>query len=207
MRPRILLLDNFDSFTWNLVDYFEQLGVAVSVKRNNVTLEEVIAEAYHGVVLSPGPGIPEDAGILMDVIQYYHRRLPMLGICLGHQALGTFFGADLVRAARPMHGKVSRAHCLPFPMFQEIPETTDVVRYHSLVLKNCPSALQVTAESLDGREIMAIQHAELPLWGFQFHPEAVLTQHGMHVLRNWLQVLLYPRTLSARAAVEKMHQI
>lgn len=183
----LLLLDNFDSFTYNLYDYFRQLGVEIEVRRNDVTLEELKAMPLEGIVLSPGPGTPEKAGVMPAVIDYYHDRLPMLGICLGHQALGQFFGAKVVKGLRPMHGKISEIQCVPDPIFAGLPSSIPVVRYHSLVVQESPEDLVPLAQTIDG-ELMAFKHAHLPLYALQFHPEAALTPHGLEMLRNWVNI-------------------
>lgn len=186
---RLLLLDNFDSFTYNLLDYFRQLGCEVDVVRNDVPVEELETRQFDALVLSPGPGTPRAAGNLLDVVAAWHQRVPMLGVCLGHQALGEFFGATLTRAARPMHGKVSDVAVDPAdPLFQELPAQLPVTRYHSLVVSNLPPALRPLAYTTDdAREIMALRHATWPLYGVQFHPEALLTPHGLAILRNWVR--------------------
>lgn len=183
----LLLLDNFDSFTYNLYDYFRQLGVAVEVRRNDVSLAELQKLPLEGIVLSPGPGTPEKAGVMPEVIDYYHDKLPMLGICLGHQALGQFFGAKVVKGLKPMHGKISEIHCAPDPIFQGLPTVMPVVRYHSLVVQASPACLVPLAQTEEG-ELMAFKHCELPLYALQFHPEAALTQHGLAMLRNWVKI-------------------
>ena len=187
---RLLLLDNFDSFTYTLVDYLNQAGAECVVRRNNVPLADLIAHEYDAVVLSPGPGRPAQAGCLLEVVHHYHNRLPMLGVCLGQQAIGQYFGATLAQSPRPMHGKVStirvdRADLL----FREIPEYIRVTRYHSLRLTNLPTELLPSAVSVGGEteEIMAIRHQKWPVWGVQFHPEAVLTEFGLPLLRNFIQ--------------------
>ncbi|MFB9861787.1 anthranilate synthase component II [Rufibacter immobilis] len=184
----LLLLDNFDSFTYNLYDYFRQLGVEVEVRRNDVPLAELQALPLQGIVLSPGPGTPELAGVMPAVISHYHDRLPMLGICLGHQALGQFFGAKVVKGKKPMHGKVSQILCAEDPIFAGLPSTIPVVRYHSLVVQEAPKDLVPLAQTAEG-ELMAFRHAYLPLYALQFHPEAALTQHGLEMLRNWVNII------------------
>lgn len=183
----LLLLDNFDSFTYNLVDYFGQLGVEAQVIRNDVPLEEIKKLPVKAVVLSPGPGTPKAAGSLLEVIAYYHNKLPMLGICLGHQALGEFFGATLAKGLKPMHGKLSDIICEPDPVFAGLPARMQVVRYHSLVLHHTPESILPLAHTQEG-ELMAFRHKELPLYALQFHPEAALTTYGLHMLRNWLTI-------------------
>ncbi len=187
---RLLLLDNFDSFTFTLADYLRQLGAEVLVRRNDVPLAELEALDFDGLVLSPGPGAPAQAGVMPAVIQAFHRRTPMLGVCLGHQALGEFFGARVVRAARPMHGKVSEMRCdTAEPLFAGLPATQQVTRYHSLILSApLPPALVPLAYTTGPQpELMALRHRRLPLYGVQFHPEALLTSHGLAVLANWLR--------------------
>ena len=185
----LLVVDNFDSFTYLLVDYLRQAGADCRVVRNNEPMAEFIRKPVDGVVLSPGPGVPRQAGRLMEVIAYYHRRVPMLGVCLGHQALGEFFGASLVSAARPMHGKVSTVRVLTNDeLLHNLPETFMVTRYHSLLLTNLPTNLIGTAVT-DSHELMAMRHRTLPLWGVQFHPEAALTQNGLPLLTNWVDVV------------------
>ena len=187
---RLLLLDNFDSFTFTLADYLRQLGADVFVRRNNVPLAELEALAFDGIVLSPGPGTPAQAGVMPALIAAFHQTKPMLGVCLGHQALGEFFGGAVVRAARPMHGKVSEMRCdAAEPLFADLPTTQLVTRYHSLVLAEpLPPALRPLAHTIGSHpELMALRHRTLPLYGVQFHPEALLTTHGLAMLANWLR--------------------
>jgi len=180
----ILLLDNFDSFTCNLADYFLQLGIDCEIKRNNCPLEEIITKDYKAIVISPGPGTPYDSGILMDIISHYHDKIPMLGICLGHQALGIYFGAKLKKAILPKHGKISSMTCQHDPIFTGLPEQFNVTRYHSLVIDELPEYLTTLASTADG-EIMAFRHNHLPIYGLQYHPEAILTEFGKEILKNW----------------------
>lgn len=182
----ILLLDNYDSFTYNLVDYFQQLRVTCKVFRNSESLRNISSYKYKGIVLSPGPGTPVNAGCLMDVIEYYHLTHPILGICLGHQALGEFFGARLDNAEVPMHGKISRISCKESAIFENLSKTLQVVRYHSLILKDMPECLLGIAYS-ENNEVMAMQHKNFPVTGLQFHPEAVLTEAGLKILYNWIK--------------------
>lgn len=185
---RLLLLDNFDSFTYNLLDYLQQVGCEVVVCRNDAPLPALQELVLDGIVLSPGPGTPAAAGVMPAVIREYHRRLPMLGVCLGHQALGEFFGAELRRAARPMHGKVSEVTWLTAsPLSAGLPSRMPVTRYHSLVLDSLPPCLEVLARTTDEGDIMALRHRTLPLYGVQFHPEALLTPNGLALLGNWVQ--------------------
>ena len=186
----LLLIDNFDSFTYNLYDYLLQLGARCEVRRNNVlTVAEIEALRPDGIVLSPGPQTPEQAGCLMEVIDRSHREVPLLGICLGHQGIGQYFGARLGKADLPMHGKTSRLVHREHPLFAGLPTSFSVMRYHSLVLHELGSTeLEPIAESEQG-EIMAIAHRRFPAWGVQFHPESILTEHGHALLRNWLAFL------------------
>ena len=192
---RLLLLDNFDSFTYTLRDYLRQVGAEVEVVRNDAPLARIKRLAFDGIVLSPGPGGPLAAGCMMALIAAYYQRVPMLGVCLGHQALGEFFGAQLGRAARPMHGKVSEIVCrADEPLFAGLPARLLVTRYHSLVLRALPPTLQPLAHTADSlQELMALRHATLPLYGVQFHPEALLTSHGLALLRNWLACCILVR--------------
>jgi anthranilate synthase/aminodeoxychorismate synthase-like glutamine amidotransferase len=188
---RLLLLDNFDSFTYTLADYLRQLGAEVLVRRNDVPLAELQKLNFAGIVLSPGPGTPTEAGNLLAVIEAYHQQKPMLGVCLGQQALGEFFGASLRRSARPMHGKVSIIELLGDDAWLTgLPRQQPVTRYHSLALETntLPTCLQPLAVTADAdRELMALRHAELPLYGVQFHPEALLTKYGLEWLQNWMR--------------------
>lgn len=185
----LLVVDNFDSFTYLLVDYLRQAGATCRVMRNNEPMHCLIDASVDGVVLSPGPGTPWQARHLPNVIDYYHQRVPILGICLGHQALGTYFGATLVEAKRPMHGKVSRIRRLTNdPLWGGLPETFGVTRYHSLVLTDLPNSLVSLAVS-EENEVMALKHERWPLWGVQFHPEAVLTEYGLPLIKNWVDTV------------------
>ena len=195
---RLLLLDNFDSFTYTLVDYLTQVGADCVVRRNNLPLAALLTDEYDAVVLSPGPGTPAEAGCLMEVVHHYHTRLPLLGVCLGQQAIGQYFGATLAKSPRPMHGKVSTIRVdRADPLFSGIPEYIRVTRYHSLTLTNLPSELLTSAVIWPGdtEEIMAIRHQKWPIWGVQFHPEAVLTEFGLSMLRNFIQSTKTGQTL------------
>lgn len=191
----LLLLDNYDSFTFNLYDYLLQLGAEVIVVRNDeYTLDDLKKIEFSALVISPGPGRPEQSGILMEVLAYYIGRIPILGICLGHQAIGLHFGAELTKAPRPMHGKVSKITTINHPMWNEIDKYHDVCRYHSLALSlPLPDTLKVTAMSDDG-VVMALAHNEQLIWGLQYHPEAILTENGLNLLKNWLKLIyLHPK--------------
>jgi anthranilate synthase/aminodeoxychorismate synthase-like glutamine amidotransferase len=183
----ILLIDNYDSFTYNLYDYLLQTGVECVVLRNDTfTLKDLDNIDFSGIVLSPGPKRPADAGLLMSVIDRYHGQFPILGICLGHQALGEYFGAALVRAALPMHGKTSRIQHQRHWIFEGIPTEFTAMRYHSLLLESLSNTPLECLATTDSGEIMALAHNVLPLVGVQFHPESILTEHGLCLLRNWV---------------------
>ena len=187
---RLLLLDNFDSFTFTLADYLRQLGAEVTVRRNDVPLADLHVPEFDGGVLSPGPGTPAAAGVMPDLIAAYHQTVPMLGVCLGHQALGEFFGAAVGRAVRPMHGKVTTMRCdVADPLFAGLPAEQNVTRYHSLIVgEPLPAPLLALAHTIGPQsELMALRHRTLPLYGVQFHPEALLTPHGLAMLGNWLR--------------------
>ena len=184
----VLMLDNYDSFTWNLVQYLGELGAAVKVVRNDaITVDAVAALAPERIVISPGPGTPNEAGITLSLIRRLAGTIPILGVCLGHQAIGQAFGAQVVRARRVMHGKVSRVHHDGMGVFAGIPNDFVATRYHSLVIgrDTLPECLAISAESDDG-EIMGVRHRTLAVEGVQFHPEALLTEHGHALLRNFL---------------------
>lgn len=187
MAKKILLLDNFDSFTHILADYLLQLGANISILRNDVSLEAIQKENFDAIILSPGPGKPCDAGVMNEVIDYYHQKVPLLGICLGQQALGEYFDAKLSHAIKPMHGKISNISLSSDPVFAHIPSQINVVRYHSLILTYLPHCLEAIAVTHQ-QEIMAIRHRSLPIYGLQFHPEAALSEHGLKILQNWLHI-------------------
>ncbi|MEI6312666.1 MAG: aminodeoxychorismate/anthranilate synthase component II [Bacteroidota bacterium] len=184
----ILLIDNFDSFTYNLVDYLNQLGMKTNVVRNNTSLDVIDTLKFDAIVLSPGPGKPINAGITMQVIEKYYQSVPILGICLGHQALGEFFGWKLVKAKTPMHGKTSVVNFTEHPIFNQIVQPFQVMRYHSLLVEPTDSISHITsiANSID-HECMVLAHQSLPIIGFQFHPESILTKKGLQLLQNWIQ--------------------
>jgi len=189
----LLMIDNYDSFTYNLVQYFGELGEEVRVVRNDeITLEGIAALAPRHLVLSPGPCTPAEAGICVEAIRHFAGKLPLLGVCLGHQAIGAAFGARVVRARVQMHGKTSVIRNDGRGVYAGLPERFSVVRYHSLAVERAslPAELEVSAESDDG-EIMGLRHRELaatrtPLEGVQFHPESILGEHGHALLRNFL---------------------
>jgi anthranilate synthase component 2 len=185
----ILVLDNYDSFTYNLVQYLGELGAEVKVVRNDeLTVDAVEALAPARIVISPGPGTPDDAGISLGVIERLGARVPILGVCLGHQAIGQAFGGKVVRARQVMHGKVSQVRHDGRGVFAGLPGEFTATRYHSLVVERAtlPAALEVTAQSEDG-EIMGLRHRALAVEGVQFHPEALLTEHGHKMLENFLK--------------------
>ena len=185
------MVDNFDSFTYMLVDYLQQAGATCRVVRNDASWSRLTEAPVDAVVLSPGPGIPQQAGRLLDVIAYYYQYVPMLGVCLGHQALGEFFGARLTQAQQPKHGKVSFIHTKTDDvLWKNIPDGFSVTRYHSLVLTELPDQLVGTALTEQG-ELMAMRHRTLPLWGVQFHPEAALTQYGLQLIENWIDPVVF----------------
>ncbi|RUO20348.1 aminodeoxychorismate/anthranilate synthase component II [Aliidiomarina haloalkalitolerans] len=189
------MLDNYDSFTHNLVRYFRELGQDVRVERNDaLTVAEIRALNPAGLVISPGPCTPNEAGVCLQAIQELAGEIPILGVCLGHQAIGQAFGAQVVRAQEVMHGKLSRVRHIDSVLMQDIPEFFTVVRYHSLVLapESLPDCLRATAWVADDgmtAEIMALEHKNLPIFGVQFHPESVLSEEGHKVLWNFLRVL------------------
>jgi anthranilate synthase/aminodeoxychorismate synthase-like glutamine amidotransferase len=186
---RIFVLDNYDSFTFNLVQYLCELGAEVFVARNDaVTPGAIAAEGYDGILISPGPGVPGDAGISEDLVRAVSGRVPLLGVCLGHQALGEAFGARVVRAERLMHGKTSPIEHDGGDIFQGLPSPFTATRYHSLLLER-PSVhdpLEISAWTAEG-EVMAVRHREHATWGVQFHPESILTGSGKTLLANFLE--------------------
>lgn len=189
-QMKILLIDNFDSFTFNLVDYFQQLGVSVQVKRNTELLEHIDSLQFDAIVLSPGPGKPIDAGNCMQIINKYYTLKPILGICLGQQAIGEFFGWTLKKSIQPMHGKTSLIYYQNHALFSSMPNPFVAMRYHSLVVEKPTgiSPLKAIASTADG-EAMVIIHSDYPIIGIQFHPESVLTREGIILLRNWLSLI------------------
>lgn len=188
----LLVIDNYDSFTYNLVQYFGELGEQLEVHRNDaLTVEQVGQMAPEAIVVSPGPCSPREAGISVDVIRRYGGEIPLLGVCLGHQAIGEAYGGVVTRASRVMHGKMSQLVHDGTNLFQDVPSPFGVMRYHSLVVERetLPDCLQVTAVATDdASEIHALQHREHPVWGVQFHPESILTEHGRTLLINFLRM-------------------
>jgi anthranilate synthase/aminodeoxychorismate synthase-like glutamine amidotransferase len=186
----VLVIDNYDSFTYNLVQYLGELGADVETLRNDAaTADELVARRPDGLVVSPGPGRPEDAGVSLAALRAFGAAgIPALGVCLGHQALGLLAGGRIVRAKTLMHGKTSQILHEGQGVFRGLPRPFEATRYHSLVIEpaSCPAALEVTARTADG-EIMGVRHRELPLEGVQFHPESILTHEGKHLLGNFLE--------------------
>jgi anthranilate synthase/aminodeoxychorismate synthase-like glutamine amidotransferase len=184
----ILVIDNYDSFTYNLVQYFGELGAEVLVKRNDeITIPEIAALAPEKLCVSPGPCTPNEAGISCDVIAYFGGKIPLLGVCLGHQAIGQVYGGEVVRADRLMHGKTSPIQHNGENVFAGLSNPFEATRYHSLLVRRAtfPACLKITAETAEG-EIMGLAHRELPVYGVQFHPESILTLEGKNLLRNFL---------------------
>jgi anthranilate synthase/aminodeoxychorismate synthase-like glutamine amidotransferase len=187
----ILVIDNYDSFTYNLVQYVGQMGKEVIVHRNDeISLEEIKGLGVEAIFLSPGPRTPKEAGISVDVIKCFYKTTPVLGVCLGHQAIGSAFGADVIRADRIMHGKTSDIINDGRTVFEGLPNPFVAGRYHSLILKSdsIPSCLEISARTKEG-EIMGIRHREYPVEGIQFHPESVLTPNGKRIIKNFLGLI------------------
>ena len=188
----LLVLDNYDSFTYNLVQYLGELGEQPVVKRNDeITVDEIGAMGVTRLVISPGPCTPSEAGITVAAIRKWGRTIPTLGVCLGHQAIGEAYGGKVVRARTLMHGKTSRVTHDGKGIFKNVPSPLEVMRYHSLVIesKSLPKDLEVVARSQDDpTEIHAVRHRKHPVWGVQFHPESILTQNGKEILRNFLSI-------------------
>ena len=188
-KIKLLMVDNYDSFTYNIVQYFGELGAEVDVYRNDeITLEGIAERAPDRLVISPGPCSPAEAGISVAAIQHFAGKLPILGVCLGHQSIGAAFGGKIIRAQELMHGKTSVIHTTQQGVFAGLPADFTVNRYHSLAIERatCPEVLAVTAWTDDG-EIMGVRHKSLAVEGVQFHPESILTEHGHAMLRNFLE--------------------
>ena len=186
---KVLMIDNYDSFTYNIVQYFGELGAEVLTFRNDeITLEDIAAHQPDRLVVSPGPCSPAEAGISVAAIEHFAGKLPILGVCLGHQAIGAAFGGPIVRAQQLMHGKTSVITTTQRGVFADLPKQFTVNRYHSLAIAkaSCPDVLEVTAWTDDG-EIMGVRHKTLPIQGVQFHPESILTEHGHAMLKNFLE--------------------
>jgi anthranilate synthase/aminodeoxychorismate synthase-like glutamine amidotransferase len=188
----ILVIDNYDSFTYNLVQYLGELGADVVVRRNDaVRVDEVGALAPTGIVLSPGPCTPKEAGVSVDLVRRWGSTIPTLGVCLGHQAIGEAYGGDVVRADRVMHGKTSQICHDGTGVFAGLPSPMEVMRYHSLIVerRTLPESLEIVAVAQDDPlEVHAVKHREHPVYGVQFHPESVMTPHGKALLRNFLEL-------------------
>jgi len=185
----LLMIDNYDSFTYNLVQYFGELGEDVRTFRNDeITLDEITALKPDRICLSPGPCSPKEAGICVDLLQQFAGKLPILGVCLGHQAIGEAFGGKVIRAQQVMHGKTSPIHHTGVGVFKDLPNPFTVIRYHSLAIErsSIPACLEITAWTDDG-EIMGVRHKDYDIEGVQFHPESILSEHGHALLRNFVQ--------------------
>ena len=186
----VLVIDNYDSFTYNLVQYLGELNVEMQVRRNDeITLDAIRVLKPERILVSPGPCSPREAGVTLDIIRAFAGRKPILGVCLGHQAVGHFFGGHVVRADRMMHGKTSPILHKSTDVFKGLPQGFSGTRYHSLLVERStfPAELEITAETAEG-EVMGLRHRKLPIWGVQFHPESIATEHGMRLLKNFLEL-------------------
>jgi anthranilate synthase/aminodeoxychorismate synthase-like glutamine amidotransferase len=186
----LLVIDNYDSFTYNLVQYFGELGATLLVKRNDeITLDEIERLAPERICISPGPCTPREAGISNEVLRHFSQRLPVFGVCLGHQCMGDVFGGEVIRAPRLMHGKTSMIQHDGKGVFAGLPNPFEATRYHSLIVRreSLPACLEISAETAEG-EIMGLRHRELPVHGVQFHPESILTTGGKRILQNFLEL-------------------
>ena len=187
----ILMIDNYDSFTYNLVQYFGELGADMKVFRNDaLSIADIRAMKPEKIVISPGPGRPEDAGISVAIVKELAGKVPILGVCLGHQGIGYAYGGTIIHAKRLMHGKTSMIEHDGKDLFKGLPHPFEATRYHSLVIDRAtlPDCLQVTAWTTDDGEIMGVAHKTLPVWGVQFHPESILTREGKNILKNFLSL-------------------
>ena len=187
----MILIDNYDSFTYNIVQYLEELGIEPKIFENDkVTIDELKSLDFDSIIISPGAGNPDTAGISMAVLEEFYKTKKILGICLGHQCIAKFFGANIAKSKNPTHGKTSKIFvCENSKLFKNLPKNFDVTRYHSLEVdkSSMPSNLKITAETQDGI-IMALEHNALPIYGVQFHPEAILTQYGHELLKNFIEI-------------------
>ncbi len=187
----MILIDNYDSFTYNIVQYLEELGIEPKIFENDkVTIDELKSLDFDSIIISPGAGNPNTAGISMAVLEEFYKTKKILGICLGHQCIAKFFGANIAKSKNPTHGKTSKIFvCENLKLFKNLPKSFDVTRYHSLEVEksSMPSDLKITAETQNGI-IMALEHNALPIYGVQFHPEAILTQYGHELLRNFIDI-------------------
>ncbi|MCX7661530.1 MAG: aminodeoxychorismate/anthranilate synthase component II [Candidatus Omnitrophica bacterium] len=191
-RIRLLMIDNYDSFTYNLVQYLGELGANLKVVRNDkISIEDIRKLKPSGIVISPGPGRPESAGVSCQLIKDFKGAIPILGVCLGHQCIGYVFGGRIVQAKRLMHGKTSLIYHNQKEIFKGIPSPFEATRYHSLVIekKSLPEVLEITAWTKQDNEIMGVKHKDYPIWGVQFHPESILTKVGKKILLNFLNSL------------------
>jgi anthranilate synthase component II len=190
VSTKVLLIDNYDSFTYNLAQYFWELGFNLTVKRNDQTsLEEIQNFDPSHIVISPGPGTPDDSGISMEVIAEFYNKRPLLGVCLGHQCIGQYFGATIERAPLPRHGKTSPIGHHATGVFINLPNPFQATRYHSLTINEktlAKTKLKTTAVSLDDNLVMGVKHLDYPIFGVQFHPESIMTQHGHQMLKNFI---------------------
>lgn len=188
----ILMIDNYDSFTYNIVQYCKELGADLKIIRNDeMTIEEIEKLAPEKIIISPGPSSPNEAGITLETIQYFQDKIPILGICLGHQSIAQVFGANVVRASHMMHGKTSTIKCIGnSKIFQDIPEKFIATRYHSLIVdkKTLPSTIEATAFSEDDNEIMALKVKDKDIYGVQFHPESIMSEYGHEMIDNFLKI-------------------
>lgn len=185
---KLLVIDNYDSFTYNLVQYFGELQASCEVVRNDqFQLKDIDVSPFDGLVLSPGPCAPDQAGLSLPAVKYWAGKKPLFGVCLGHQCIGQAFGGDIVRAERLMHGKTSPVHHNGEQLFNGLPNPFSATRYHSLLIDptSLPSELEITARTNED-EIMAVRHKQLPIWGVQFHPESLATENGILILKNFL---------------------
>lgn len=187
----MILIDNYDSFTYNVVQYLEELGIEPKIFENDkVTIDELKSLDFDSIIISPGAGNPNTAGISMAALEEFYKTKKILGICLGHQCIAKFFGANIAKSRNPTHGKTSKIFvCENSKLFKNLPKNFDVTRYHSLEVEksSMPSSLKITAETQDGT-IMALEHDALPIYGVQFHPEAILTQYGHELLKNFIEI-------------------
>jgi anthranilate synthase/aminodeoxychorismate synthase-like glutamine amidotransferase len=191
VQPTVVVVDNYDSFTYNLVQYVASLGANCEVLLNDrTTVPEIAARAPDGILLSPGPGTPDDAGVTLDVIRELSPKTPVFGVCLGHQSIGQAFGGKVIRAPRLMHGKTSPIEHDGKGVFRDLPSPFLATRYHSLIVEEStlPACLEVSARTKEG-EIMALRHRSSAVEGVQFHPESILTEHGLSLIENWLKSL------------------
>lgn len=192
MKAKVLLIDNYDSFTYNLAQYLWELGFDTTVKRNDeISLSEVKVFNPSHLIISPGPGTPEDSGISLELLAELHDKKPILGVCLGHQCIGQFFGAKVERASLPRHGKTSLIEHEGKGVFANLPNPFQATRYHSLIVSENsidPSKLLITAKSKDDGLVMGLKHINYPVYGVQFHPESIMTEHGHQMLKNFIEL-------------------